>query len=165
MSHKTDPVDALHAALLSSKQGIAGAARLIGRSAQVLYNKFSDSMPGNELTGREERALAERLDSDAYIDAVAAYFGGVFFRIPEGVAADDDILETYLTIIERMGELSNSLTGARSDGVIDKAEFRNLKEHGYATMAAIQSLLAEIETTVREIPDELVLVERRVGAR
>jgi hypothetical protein len=152
MSHKPDPVEVLHAALLNSKLGIAGAAKAIGRSPQILYNKFSDSMPGNELTGREERALADTIKTTAYVESVAEYFGGIFFILPAGVAADDDLLQAYLTIVERMGDLSRDLTQARDDGVIDPAEFDRLSNDGFATMAAIKSMLCELETMVREIP-------------
>lgn len=163
MPHKPDPVEVLHGALLASPLGIAGGARSIGRSAQVLYNKFSESMPANELTGREERALADAVGGDAYVQAVCSYFGGVFFRLPEAGSADDDVIETYLEIIRHMGELSADLTKARADGVIDPREFEHLRADGFATMAAIQTLLAELATMVREIPAPVPL--RKAGAR
>lgn len=162
MSHKPDPVEALHGALLSSPLGIAGGARSIGRSPQVLYNKFSESM-ANELTGREERALADAIGGDSYVQAVCAHFGGVFVRLPEAGAADDDLLETYLEIIKRMGELSADLTRARDDGVIEPHEYERLRADGHATMAAIQTLLAELATMVRDLPAPVPL--RRTGAR
>jgi len=163
MSHKPDPVEALHGALLADPRGIAGFARAIGRSPQVLYNKFSDSMPNNELTGREERALADAVGGEAYVQAVCAYFGGVFFRLPDGSTADDDLLETYLAIVQRMGELSADLTQARNDGVIEPHEFERLRADGHATMAAIQTLLAELATMVRELPAASPVVLRRAG--
>lgn len=164
MSHKPDPVEALHGALLASPLGIAGGARSIGRSAQVLYNKFSESM-ANELTGREERALADAVGGEAYVQAVCAYFGGVFFRLPDGSTADDDLLETYLAIVQKMGELSADLTQARNDGVIEPHEFERLRADGHATMAAIQTLLAELATMVRELPVPSPVPLRRAGGR
>ena len=152
MSHKTDPVEVLHAAMLSSELGISGAAKKIGRSPQVLYNKFSDSMPGNEIAAREALALADAIQTTAYAEAIAAYFGGVFFKMPEGVAADDDVLQAYLAVVERMGSLSSELMAARDDGVIDPDEYQRLCSEGRATTAAIMSLLAELETTVRDLP-------------
>ena len=162
MPHRPDPVEALHGALLASPLGIAGGAHKIGRSAQVLYNKFSESM-ANELTGREERALADAIGGDAYVQSVCAYFGGVFFRLPEGCKGDDGLLETYLDIVKKMGELSADLTQARDDGVIEQHEFDRLRADGHATMAAIQTLLAELETMVREKPAAVPL--RRAGSR
>lgn len=151
MSQRPDPVEVLHAALLSSPLRMAGAAKAIGRSEGVLYNKFSESMPNNEVTAREALALADAIQTTVYAEAVAAYFGGVFFRLPEGVAADDDVLQAYLSIVERMGELSHDLTLARSDGVIDKPEYERLRNDGFATIAAIQTMLAELETMVRDV--------------
>lgn len=163
MSHRIDPTDVLHALLLKRRGDIAEAAKAICRSPGVLYNKFSDSMPGNELTGREERAIADWTKSDDYVQAVCAYFGGVFFRLPPSAAADDDILESYLAIVARMGEYSADLTQARDDGIVDPDEFKRLCNTGYATMAAIQHHLAELETTVRELPKPIQIkgVDRR----
>lgn len=152
MSHRPDPVEALHADLLVSEIGISGAARLIGRSAQVLYNKFSESMPGNELTGREERALAEAVNSLRYIQACCACHGGIFVKLPEGRAADDDLLEDYMAIMARMGELSTDLTKAREDGVIDGSDFDRLRYDGQMGMAAIQTFIEDLSTMVREVP-------------
>lgn len=152
MSHKPDPIDALHGALLSSKGGIAAGARAIGRSAQVLYNKFSDSMPGNELTGREERALADAVGGTAYVDAVCAYFGGVFFRLPDGAAGDDDVMGAYLEIIKRMGDLSAGFIAARADGIVDPDEFGQIRNDAYSIMSALNTYLSELETMVRTIP-------------
>lgn len=165
MSHKPDPVEILHAALLTKEGGIAAAARAIGRSAQILYNKFSDSMPGNELTGREERALAELDGTDAYVEAVCAYFGGVFFRLPEGKAGDDDVLGAYLEIIKRMGELSKTFIAAREDGVIRRYEFKQLTEETFSTMTALRTMLAEIETTVSDEPVASPIQLRGSGSR
>ena len=149
MSHiKPDPVEALHASLLCSGLKIAGAARAIGRSPGVLYNKFSETMPDNEITAREALALADAIESTDYVEAVCAYFGGVFFRVPEGRAGEDDVLGAYLDIVKRMGILSSELTKAREDGKIDRPEFLRLTKEGMATIASISTMLAEIETTV-----------------
>lgn len=165
MSHKPDPVDALHADLLRSELKISGAARAIGRSAQVLYNKFSESMPFAELSGREERALADAVKSRAYVEAVCAYFGGVFIQLPEGAAGQDDVLGAYLQIVERMGELSRELTEARANGVIEPDEFVRLTIKGNATAAAIMSLLAELQTMVTASTLAEPIPLRGVGSR
>lgn len=151
MTHRPNPVEALHAALLSSC-GIAAAARAIGRSTQVMYNKFSEAAADVSLTGHEERALADVSKSDAYVQAVCAYFGGVFFRLPDGLAGNDDVLEAYLSIIKRMGDLSKDFMTARDDGIIDPVEFETLRNDAYATMAALRTLLAELETMVQPVP-------------
>lgn len=162
MSHKSDPVEALHGALLADPRGIAGFARLIGRSPQVLYNKFSESM-ANELTGREERALADAVGGDAYVQSVCAYFGGVFIPLPEGMAGNDDLFEDYLGIIKEMGELSKEFIAAKEDGEIDSNDFLRLKREGYDVVAAIQRFLKDMETCVVEPPAAVPL--RSAGGR
>lgn len=148
---KPDPVDALHAALLVSDLKISGAAKAIARSPAVMYNKFCETSDA-EPTARECLALADAIQTDAYAVAVAGYFGGVFYRVPEGVAADDDVLQAHLTVIERMGEFSADLIKAREDGVIEPHEFQRQRNDAFATMAALQTMIAELETLVREFP-------------
>jgi len=163
MSHKPDPVEALHGALLANALGIAGGARAIGRSPQVLYNKFSESMPNNELTGREERALADAVGGEAYVQAVCAYFGGVFLRLPDGMAGDDDLFEDYLGIIREMGDLSREFIAAKADGAVDADEFNRLRREAYEVVAAIHRFITDLETCVVKIPAAVPL--RRAGTR
>lgn len=147
-----DPVDVLHAALLASEGGIAGAARVIGRSPGHLHNKFSDAMPHYEVTAREAIALAKFIGSSAYAEAVCEVFGGVFLPVAEGLPSDDDVLQSYLDIIRQMGELSKEFTEARADGVIEPAEFAGIRLRGMRTIAAVAHCLRELEKMVRDLP-------------
>ncbi|MBS1143383.1 MAG: hypothetical protein H6R14_789 [Proteobacteria bacterium] len=151
MSHR-DPIDALHAVLLSMDGGIAAAAKRVGRSPGIMHNKFSDAMPHYEVTAREAIALAEYAKTKVYAEAICEYFGGVFVELPAGMAGDDDVLQAYLSIIQSMGDLSREFTEARSDGIIEPSEFDALKLRAHRTVGAIQRMLAEIESTVREVP-------------
>lgn len=147
-----DPVDALHAALLASDGGIAGAARVVGRSPGHLHNKFSEAMPHYEVTAREAIALAKHIKTTVYAEAVAEEFGGVFLPVPAGAPSDDDVLQSYLDIIRQMGELSQEFTEARADGVIEPAEFSVIKLRGMRTIAAVAHCLRELEGMVRDLP-------------
>lgn len=153
MSHR-DPIDALHAVLIAMPGGIAAAARKIGRSPGVLHNKFSEAMTNYDVTAREALALADYAVTTVYAEAICEHFGGVYLVLPKGQAGDDDVLQSYLAIIQQMGELSKEFTEARADGLIDPEEFNALKLRGHRTMSAIQHMLAEIETTVRELPSQ-----------
>jgi hypothetical protein len=164
MSHKPDPVEALHAAVLTSSLKMSGAAKAIGRSPGVLYNKFCDSAL-NELTAREALALSDAIGGTAYVEAVCAYFGGVFIPLPEGAAGQDDVLADYLVIVERMGDLSRELTDARADGVIKPDEFARLTREGHATAASLMTLLADLETMVTAEPAAAPIPLRGVGSR
>ena len=157
MSHtenrvKRDPVAVLHADLLASPLGIKGGAERIGRSAGIMHNKFSEAMPHYEVTVREAIALAHAVASTGFAEAVCDQFDGVFLPLPQGNAADDDVLQAYLDIIKSMGDLSLEFTEARADGIIEPAEFSALKLRGQRSVAAIMHLLAELETMVREVP-------------
>lgn len=153
---KRDPVVVLHADLLELEDGIKGAAKRIGRSVGVLHNKFSEAMPHYDITLREATALAhwvrESSGSTRFAEAVCDEFDGVFLPLPQGQAAEDDVLQAYLDIIKSMGDLSQEFTEARADGIIEPAEFSALKLKGHRAVAAIMRLLAELETTVQELP-------------
>lgn len=152
MRGKRDPVAVLHQELLASPGGIAGAARLIGRSAGVMHNKFSESMPQYEITVREAMALAHAIGSTGFAEAVCDQFDGTFLPLPPGRPGEDDVLQAYLDIIKQMGDLSREFTEARDDGVISPEEFASLKLRGHRSVAAIMHLLNELEAMVREVP-------------
>lgn len=147
-----DPISVLHAAILSSKGGIAGAAKAIGRSPGVLYNKFSEANPNYEITAREALALADHLGSTMYAESVCEHFGGVFLPMPMGAPADDDVLQSYLDIISQMGALSREFTDARQDGVIDPVEFKVLQTRASQTVMAIMHLVSDLEQLVCDLP-------------
>jgi hypothetical protein len=163
MSQHPDPIDALHGSLLAAPGGMTAGAKAIGRSAGVIHNKFSDGMPHYEVTAREALALAKWSGSPAYVEAVCAYFGGVFLPVAAGKAGDDDVLQSYLDIIARMGELSREFTEARADGVIDPDEFQTLKVRANRTVQAIMHMVADIETLVRDLPSPPPVLKKAVG--
>jgi hypothetical protein len=162
MSHR-DPIDALHAALLATPGGIAGAAPVVGRSPGHLHNKFSDAMPHYEVTAREAIALAKYAKSTAYVEALCEAFGGVFLAVPAGAPSDDDVLQSYLDIIQRMGELSREFTEARADGVIEPAEFDAMKLRANRTVSSIMHMMRELEGMVRELPVQSSVSLKRVS--
>lgn len=161
---KRDPVAVLHNDLLGIPGGIAAAAKGIGRSVNVMYNKFSEANPHNEVTGREERALAHfvhtETGSTAYAEAICAEFDGIFLELPPGDAGEDDVLAAYLNIIQQMGALSQEFTSAREDGVVDRDEFAALKLRGHRSVRAIMHLIAELETMVRDVPKPVASIRR-----
>lgn len=149
---KRDPVAVLHDELVATPGGIAGAARLIGRSAGVLHNKFSEAMPQYDVTLRESIALAHAINSTRFVEAVCDQFDGVFLQLPPGKPGEDDVLQAYLDIIKQMGDLSREFTEARDDGLIDPEEFASLRLRGHRSIVAIMHLLNELEGMVSEPP-------------
>lgn len=148
-----DPVRVLHdeiEQLPGKPAGIARAARLVGRSPGVLYNKFSEADERYALTVAEALSLghcvAHELGTVGFAEAIAEQFGGVFVPLPEGVAGVDDVLQAHLDVIERLGELSHELTAARADGLIDVAEFARVKARALRGIAAIHALVSEVES-------------------
>ena len=103
-----DPVDVLHAAVKACPEGITGAAKMIGRSAGVLHNKFSESMPHYEITVREALAIAQAIDCRAFAEAVCEQFAD----LPAAATGPRSVVTAaaYLEIIQQMGDLSREFT-------------------------------------------------------
>lgn len=146
---RPDPIAVLHAAVESSPQGIKGAATAIGRSPGVLYNKFSESMPHNDITVREAVAITRAIGGHAFVDALCAEFGGVFIPLPEGEAADDDVLSASLEVVSKVGDLAHELMTARADGLIDHEECAALERRAYQAIRAVHVLLLEVRSQAR----------------
>lgn len=158
---RRDSLSALHADLLMTAEGLKGGGVRIGRSAGVMHNKFSDAVPHSEVTHHEAVALAhyvnEQTGSLAFVEAVCAEFGGIFVPLPEGAAGDDDVLDDYLDIVKHFGDLSKEFMEAREDGVIERSEFEAMRVRGRRSVRAVLHFLVELESMVRELPDQTVV--------
>jgi len=146
---KSDALRVLHDELEDSPGGIAAHARAIGRTPAVLYNKFSEANPHNEVTLRESIALAHRVAGTAFVDAVCAEFGGVFVPVASEPGGNDDLLEANLQMVRRFGELAQAFIAARADGVITPDELSTIDADGRATVKAVLSFVAEVSAIVR----------------
>lgn len=153
-TEKHDGIFALHADAKAYPGGIAGLARLIGRSPGVMHNKFADSMPNYEVTDREADALAlaiaEKTGALGYIEAKCAMFGGIFVPVLDGEAAEDDLLAAQLEMMRRFGELATQFTEARGDGLITGDELAALRVAGNRVIRAVHAFLHEVQSQVRE---------------
>lgn len=154
--HKSNENDAIQALHLDAKRypgGIAALARIVGRSAGVLHNKFSEAMPTYDITDREADALAaairEKTGSMAYIEAKCETFGGLFVPLPDGAAGESDLLQAQLQMMERFGELAREYTDARRDGLITVDEVAAMRVAGHRVITAVHAFLKEVESQVQ----------------
>lgn len=161
ISSRPDPISVLHAAIDRSSLGFKGAAGAIGRSPGILYNKFSESMPHYDVTVREAVALCRAIDDSSFVDALCAEFDGIFLPVPVGSAADDDVLASSLEMMRQMGDLARELAEARADGLIDVQEFAALELRGLRMIRAVYTLLQDLRSQVREVPESPVSLIRR----
>lgn len=149
-----DAVLALHADCKACPGGIAGLARLIGRSPGVLHNKFADSMPAYEITDREADALALAVQKETgrigYIEEKCATFGGIFVPVHEGMAGEDDLMSAQLEMVRRFGDLASEFTEARRDGLITPEEFAALSVVGNRVIRAVHTFLREVSSQIED---------------
>jgi len=159
----TDAIRALNLAavaypgVVGGQSGIAGLACVVGRSAGVLYNKFSEADERYEITDREADALAlevARLTGDkSYIEAKCLMHGGIFVPLPDaGAAADDDVLASLLESMHALGDMARELTEARSDGLITRDEFTALDVRARRLIGRINQMVLTVRSQVRDEP-------------
>ena len=151
-----DPIVALHADALGFPGGIGALAKALGLSAGTLHNKFSESVIGNEVSARQGVALAVLIaratGAQGYAEAVCSQLGGLFVPVPpDGVAADDDVLQELLGSMRALGQMAESLICARADGVIDPREFEAMAACGRDVQARIAQVLETVRTQVRYV--------------
>lgn len=166
---KPDPLDALHQDAKSFPgipgdptraripEGITGIARLIGRSAGILHNKFSQADERYEINVREALAIGQIVQattgSTAFAEAVASHFGGIFVALPpDGMAADDDVLTAMLDSVRSLGDLARELTEARADGVITADEYAALELRGKRLQGTLHYVLQTLKTQIQPEP-------------
>lgn len=166
--NKPDPIDVLHQEAKRFPgiqderygrvpEGITGIARLIGRSAGIMHNKFSQADERYEINVREALAIgqvmAATMGSTAFAEAIAAQFGGLFVPLPpEGMAADDDVLSALLDTVQSLGNLARELMEARADGVITQDEYAALDLRAKRMQAKIHYAMQTLRSQVQADP-------------
>lgn len=159
-----DGVHALHQDALHYPGGIAALARIIGRSAGVMHNKFSEATDHVQLGDREADALAlairDRTGGTAYIEAKCATFGGVFVPVVSGAAGADDVMAAELAMHEQIGKLAHDYAEARSDAVVTDAEYQDLRVQANRVIKAVEVFMREVHSTVEPSPAPVEVLRR-----
>lgn len=152
LKENRDPVRALHDAVEAAPGGLKEAARGIGRSPGVLYNKFSEADPRYDVTVREAVALARWAQTQVFAEAVAEQFGGVFVPLPDGESGESDLLQAQLDMMEKFGELAREFTESRRDGLITSDEVAVIRVVGNRLIRSVHAFVKEVESQVQPSP-------------
>lgn len=147
------PLDAAY--LLGKRHNASDLARKLGVSPNVLGNKLNPDQEFHKLSLGEAVAITELTDDNAILEAWAQQRGGVFVRLPESAACDEELSDQLMRVSEELGAALGEVRAARADGVIDPVEFEKIKDRLLATVTEALALKTVIKTQVREIPVQL----------
>ncbi|MDP2715517.1 phage regulatory CII family protein [Rheinheimera sp.] len=122
------------------------------QSRGAMYNKLNPDNDSNHLYLRDAILLTEKANNDAILEAWCHQRGGVFVRLPDAVACDEELSDQLMRVSEELGAALGEVRAARSDGVIDPSEFETIKTRLMNTITEALALKTVIKGQVRDLP-------------
>lgn len=150
------PLDAAY--LLGKRHNASDLARKLGVSPNVLGNKLNPDQEFHKLSLGEAVAITELTNDNAIVEAWCQQRGGVFVRLPEAAACDEELSDQLMRVSEELGAALGEVRAARADGVIDPKEFDRIKDKLMSTITEALALKTVIKGQVREMPVHLSTV-------
>lgn len=150
------PLDAAY--LLGKRHNASDLARKLGVSPNVLGNKLNPDQEFHKLSLGEAVAITELTNDNGILEAWAHQRGGVFVRLPEAVACDEELSDQLMRVSEELGAALGEVRAARADGFIDNTEFESIKARLMNTISEALALKTVIKTQVRDLPTPLTTV-------
>lgn len=131
--------------------GADAFAKRTYQSTAVVYNKLNPDNESNHLSLRDAIALTELTNNDAIIEALCLQRGGVFVKLPENVACDEELSDQVMLLTEQLGLVMGDIRKAREDGIIDGNEFNDISANITKTIKEALALNAVVKGQVREL--------------
>lgn len=128
------------------------------QSRGAMYNKLNPDNDSNHLYLRDAILLTEKANNNAILEAWCHQRGGVFVKLPDAVACDEELSDQLMRVSEELGSAMAEIRHAREDGVIDPAEFERIKARLLNTVTEAIALKTVIKGQVRDIPSHLTQV-------
>lgn len=131
--------------------GSPSLAPRLGISAQVLTNKVSLTQHHNKLTLYEALKIQGVTGDLRILHSMAAELGCIC--VPAGDVSgsgDMDLLDSFMSVVRELGELSAEFQRDWSDGRITAREFERIKSESYDVQRTLGELLLRIEQLVEQ---------------
>lgn len=122
------------------------------QSRGAMYNKLNPDNDSNHLYLRDAILLTEKANNDAILEAWCQQRGGVFVRLPDAVACDEELSDQLMRVSEELGAALGEIRNARADGVIDREEFERIKARLMNTITEALALETVVAGQVRDLP-------------
>lgn len=152
------PQDAIHHVVHDFPGGAEALAPRVGRGAQVLRNKVSQSHDAatrrsHEPTLADVSAITRVTGDLRVLDALAAEVGAVVLRLPTiDALGDSALLDMVLTANDEYGQACAALRDALADGEVDRLEFDRLERETLESVRAQLELLDRVRGMLVERP-------------
>jgi len=149
-----NPLDAAYH--LGERHNVSDIARKLGISPVVMANKLNPHQEFHKLSLGEAVAITELTHDNGILEAWAHTRGCMLVPVPQAVCCDEDLCDQLLVLNEAMGNALATIKAARADGVIDPAEFEQIKQRVSALVTESLALQQVVGETVRELhPNKL----------
>jgi len=129
---------------------IAGLAKFMGKSDQMLTNKLNTNSESHHLYIEEFETMVEFADKNF---EVAAYFaekaGAVVVKLPERPESDMVLLDLFMSSMKELGEVSGAFQKAYADGDITMREFGQISLEIDDVLARLLEFKAAVKRVVR----------------
>jgi len=143
------PLDAAY--FLGKRHNASDLARKLGVSPNVLGNKLNPDQEFHKLSLGEAVAITELTGDDIILQAWCQQRGGVFVKLPDDVASDEELSDQLMRLSEELGSALGEIRHARTDGVIDQVEFESIKTKLMQTVTEALALKEVVADQVREL--------------
>ncbi len=159
-SHPTaSPPDALDLAVMQTvadfrhgrRRGAAALAPLLRMNPGTLANKVSPAFTGQQLTLREALSVMQATQNYAILQSLCLLVEHVAHPLPDfSRCSDAALLDLWSQCQARLGAHAGTVHGALADGVITRAEMREVRNTLQYAMAAGLEFIARMEGLIRE---------------
>lgn len=143
------PLAAAH--FVGHQYGVEKFADETFQSRAVVYNKLNPDNDNNHLYLRDAILLTEKSDNNAILETWCQQRGGVFVKLPDEVACDEELSDQLMRLSEELGSALGEIRHAREDGIIDRVEFERIKIKLMQTVTEALALKAVVADQVREL--------------
>lgn len=119
--------------------GMSKAAEHLGYTRDALSNRIYERK-GQQLSVDDILELQLLSGKTYFAEAIALESGGVFVKLPDAEVCNDELLTKFQEVQVHLGELSRAFIDVTSDGVINKAEKKQM-----------DTIAGEIHKTIRQL--------------
>ncbi len=126
--------------------GVSALAVRMGISANVLQNKVNPSQEYHKLTLNEAVKMQAITGDRRILHAMADSLGCVCIQLPShDQAGDMELLDSFMSVVSELGDLSAEFQQSWADGKITPKEFERIKSEAYDVQARLAELLTRVE--------------------
>lgn len=124
---------------------IPALARLLAKNPGTLGNQLNPNTETHALTLVTAVAMTLVSDDPRILEAFAGTCGYGVFRLPEGVASDEALLDLVLNSQQEAGEFGRLLRESLQDGSVSRREIQQMDVQCRRVVAAFHALLMRVE--------------------